>query len=207
MKGLVILNTKKCTKCGTEINGTHHKPPFYQKKLPKGFYGNNIKKTIISVCDCGEKYLSLLRPARNSYDIVTLAKMENVTDVPENMEAVPDKVAVVPDKDINVPEKVEVKPKREPAKVTPPKGKAGLLDGYEEAGNFAPEIEEKPLKIPDLGLEEDEIDMKKATKAFDEKKYRAMNRVELEQVCKEMDIKGNIYIMKDETLIKKLLNL
>ena len=142
-----ILNSKECLKCGTVINGTHHKPPFLQKVIPKGFYGNNIKKTIVSVCDCGEKYISLLRPKSNSYEIISLAKYTVVDD--------------------GKPKEIE----KDPA--------------VETVGPTDKDLSEDYMKL----------------------RFKTMDREELEQTASSMGIKGNIKIMKDATLINKLLNL
>ena len=140
MDELKVLHSKKCIKCGTVINGNHHIPPFLQRKLPKGFYGNNVKKTILSKCTCGEMYISLLKPKGNSYQIIDLIAYK------------------------------------------PP--------------------EAKPAKDVVIKAEAEEV-----SNDYMKLKLKMLDREELEKLAKDSGIKGNIKIMKDDTLITKLLNL
>lgn len=68
------LLTTKCPKCGTQINGSHLKPPFLKPiSNLDGFYGNRVKKFMKAVCDCGEEFIAYLTPASNGYKIIDLA--------------------------------------------------------------------------------------------------------------------------------------
>ena len=80
-----VLHRKSCVKCGTVITGKHMKPPFIKMNMPKGYYGNRVKKLLKAVCDCGEEYIALLSPGGNSYTVIDLIK-EEIPRIPSIIE-------------------------------------------------------------------------------------------------------------------------
>lgn len=74
MKNLLAT---KCPKCGTQINGSHLKPPFINPiGNLDGFYGNRVKKFMKAVCNCGEEYIAYLENISNGYKVIDLAHVE-----------------------------------------------------------------------------------------------------------------------------------